>query len=172
MDRFALTLVPLVLLAACGGDEPTEETVATPEPSERVANEPDPDRMPAPNADGVDTIDYSGSYTFTGIDGSHFTLTLDKEAGTYEYVSPDGTTSGNYKKLDSGRIAITNFDGSAGYFSIAPGALYRLADATSPFDEIDLGRMYRRSDYVADAGPGAALPSIVTTNTVADKREK
>ena len=153
MLRFAVALVPFGLIAACGSDEPSAP--AAPEPSELIAQKSDPAQMPAPIADGADRIDFSGSYTFTKIDGSLLTLTLNKDAGTYEYTSPDGTTSGTYEKFDAGRIAIADFDGRVAYFSIAPGALYRLAQANSPFDEIDLGRMYRRSDYAAKAGSGA-----------------
>ena len=156
MHRFALALVPLALLSACGSEDATPDAPAVAEPSELAAKEPDLAQMPNPSADGVDAVDYSGSYTFIDLDGSRSTLTLDKDAGTYKYVSPDGTTAGKYRRLDPGRIAIEDFDGTVGYFSIAPGAVYRLSGAGSPFDEIDPGRMYRRSDYAIEAGPGVA----------------
>ncbi|RIV89733.1 hypothetical protein D2V17_05545 [Aurantiacibacter xanthus] len=165
MIRFALVLAPLALLAACGGDQPGEDAPMMDEPSELAVRKPTPAQMPTPSADGADSVDYSGSYTFTRLDGSQSTLTIDKNAGTYEYVSPDGTTSGRYRKLDGARIALAGFEGGEAYFSIAPGALYRLAEKNSPFSEIDPGRMYRRSDYVAEDGPGAVAPSIATAAT-------
>ncbi|OYX47309.1 MAG: hypothetical protein B7Y87_01580 [Sphingomonadales bacterium 32-64-22] len=162
MHRFALALVPLALITACGSDEPAADAPMGAEQSGLVAQNPDLAQMPYPSADGVDTVDYSGSYTLIDLDGSRSNLTLDKDAGTYEYVSPDGTTAGKYRRLDSGRISIENFDGSIGYFSIAPGAVYRLSGAGSPFDEIDPGRMYRRSDYAVEAGPGVATSPVDT----------
>ena len=162
MHRFALALVPLALLTACGSDEAAPDAPMVAEQSEPAVKKADRVQMPSPSADGVDTVDYSGSYTFIDLDGSRSTLTLDKDAGTYEYVSPDGTTAGKYRRLDSGRISIDNFDGSIGYFSIAPGAVYRLSGVGSPFDEIDPGRMYRRSDYAVEAGPGVATAPVDT----------
>ena len=170
MHKFVLALAPVALLAACA-DEPTEEMVDTPDATGLVSNEAEPGEMPAPTADGVETVDYSGSYTFTGLDGSQSTLTLDKEAGTYEYDSPAGKKSGTYQRLDSGRIAIEDFDGRAGYFSIAPGALYRLAEETSPFDEIDPGRMYRAAEGEVEGDVVGEVTASGVTNSVADKRE-
>ena len=160
MHRFALALVSLALLAACGSDEPSADAPMVAEQSELAAKKPDRVQMPFPSSDGVDSVDYSGSYTFIDLDGSRSTLTLDKDEGTYEYVSPEGKTTGKYRRLDSGRIAIENFDGSVGYFSIAPGAVYRLSGEGSRFDEIDPGRRYRRSDYAVEAGPGVATSPL------------
>lgn len=174
MIKFALALAPVVLLAACGSGT-DENTAAAPDPTGLASNEPDPAELPAPSADGVDTIDYSGSYTFTGLDGSESTLTLDSEAGTYEYVSPGGTTTGTYERLDAGRIAIEDFGGRPAYFSIAPGALYRLAEETSPFDEIDPGRLYRRTEgAMPSVGADNAQAPVASgsTNSVADKRDR
>lgn len=169
MPKFASALIPLALLAACGSKESAEQQVAAPEQTAALAKEPYPAQMPIPSADGVDTVDYSGSYTLTGVDGSQSTLTLDKDAGTYEYASPEGTTSGKYERLDAGRIAITDLDGSAGYFSIASGALYRLSGKSSPFDEIDPGRLYRSSDYGAQAERGEVEPSATSTESPSGK---
>ena len=165
MIRFVVAVVPVALLAACGGDQPTGDAPMAGESRELAVTNTSPAQMPTPSPDGVDSVDYSGSYTFTSLDGSQSILTIDKAAGTYNYATPNGTTSGRYRKLDAGRIALADFDGREAYFSIAPGALYRLAEKSSPFNEIDPGRMYRRSDYVPEGGPGAIATSLATAET-------
>ncbi|WP_137680740.1 hypothetical protein [Aurantiacibacter suaedae] len=171
MHRFALALVAsLALVSACGGEEPMQDRPQKAGLSELAIKQPAPGQMPSPSAEGVDSVNFSGTYTFIDLDGSRSTLTLDKDAGTYEYVSPDGSSSGKYRRLDASRIAIADLKGSVGYFSIAPGAVYRLSGPSSPFDELDPARMYRRSDYAVEAGPGVATSPVDTSESPVESR--
>lgn len=166
-NLFALTAIaPLALLAACG-DAPVEDEDVALDPAGLGLESPDVAAadMPQPTENSVETVDYSGDYTFTGLDGSESTLTLDKEAGTYSYKGPGIESSGTYETLDGSRIAIEDFDGRAGYFSIADGALYRLADENTPYDTIEVNAMYRRNEGVPSVAPDAS------TNSVQDKRD-
>lgn len=147
-------LAPFALLAACGESTPAEQVepepmdpmgLATPETS-AVQEVPD---------DSLESVDFAGDYTMTGLDGSVSTITLDPEDDSYEYTAGDGTTSsGTFSRMDDGqRIMIEDFDGREGYFAIGDGAIYRLPDADTGVDEITVTGMYERADPT-DMGDG------------------
>ena len=161
----AVTLPVALGLAACGDTTPAGE--ATPEPVEETAMPLDevPVNLPQVPANSLTTIKYYGNYSQDGEDGKS-TLRLNED-DTYEYTAPDGTvTSGKYKRMDdNNRILIEDFDGKAGVFSIADGAIYRLENEDSMPSEITVEGMYRKDDTDMQGGPGA------TTNTIADKKD-
>jgi hypothetical protein len=159
---------PLALLAACGDSTPADE--AEPTALDEVAPTQDLAAasidMPEVPANSLASVDYPGSYAMTDAEGRTSRITL-RDDDTYDYTGPDGTSrTGRYTRLDDGsRIMIEDFDGRAGYFSVADGAIYRLEGESTPYNEITVTGMYRRENApVPEGGPGA------TTDTVADKR--
>jgi len=162
---FALAAAaPLALLAACGDSTPAEE--AGTEPMDNVAADASRagETRPVPVA-SLEGVDFAGDYRLADESGQTARITL-RDDDTYDYTGPDGTTrSGRYSRTEDGRrILIEDFDGQAGYFSVADGALYRLSSADAPYDEVADSPTYRR-DFppMPSGGPG-------TVDTGAEKR--
>ena len=100
-----------------------------------------PVALPKVPADALATIDYAGSYAHGT---THLRLNGDK---TFELTKNDGTiVTGNYTELaDGSRIQLDDFDGGKpAWFSVGNGALYRLADGTVPYDQVDEAEVYNR----------------------------
>ncbi len=158
--------VPFFMLAACGDSTPAEQ--ADPEPANTMGlATPEPAAMPEVPDNSLSSVDFAGTYTMTGLDGSLSSITLKPDDDSYEFTAGDGTkSSGKFQRMDDGRrIMIEDFDGRAGYFAIADGAIYRLPDADTGVDQITVTGMYARQNGTApQGGPGA------TTNNVQDKR--
>ena len=136
---------PLALLTACGEGPVTQEDVAVDAPGMGLEAATTLDELPEPVEGGVETLDFSGTYTMTGLDGSQTQLILDKEAGTYTYVGPAGNAQeGTFETLDESRIMVEEFGGRPGYFSLADGALYRLGGEDSAYDDVSAGSVMVR----------------------------
>jgi len=182
LNRIALAAAPLALLAACGGGQDEEavpadggETGSAGEAGTAAAGTAGAATaasgmagadMPPVAGNALDTVDYTGTYALEGPGGARSTVQLHREDNSYTYRdSTGGQRSGTFRRVDSNRIAIDDFDGRTAYFSVADGALYRLHDEATPYDQVTVEGMYRREDGpVQEIGPGA------TTDIVADER--
>ena len=136
-------VAPLAMLVACG-EPPVEEEEVALDPAGLGLEETQVEgEMPQPTENALETIDYSGTYVFTGLDGSESTLTLDAEDGTYSYEGAGGTSeSGEYETLDGSRIFIEEIGGRNAWFSVADGALYRLPNEDTAYDDVDPGSIW------------------------------
>lgn len=168
----ALTAVaPLALIAACADNSSADtDEVAVEDMDMGLETQPSPAAY-SPPSDNVAAQDYSGSYTFTGLDGSETTLTLNSEDSTYSYSSPGSTEplTGSYSLADN-RIEIADLsDDGPSYFSVSNDALYRLADDTRLYSDTDGSTIFVRAargdDGVQSVAPDASV------NSVADKRD-
>ena len=142
-------VAPIALLAACGDSAQDD---AGPEPMDTMGLQtPQPETMPPVPENALATVDFAGSYTMTGLDGSVSRIVLDAEDDTYEFTGGDGsTTSGSFARMDDGsRIMIEDFDGRDGYFAIADGAIYRLGSEDTSVEDISATGMYQREDSAA-----------------------
>lgn len=151
---------PLALLAACGEPPVSQEDLVVEGAGSGLAPDAiDPANLPQPTEDSLETVDFSGSYTMTGLDGSQTHLTIDKEAGTYEYSGIAGAeASGTFERLGGSRIYMEDFAGRPGWFSVADGALYRLADENAPYDAVSAGSVFIRDTPPGGAGAAAEQP--------------
>ena len=170
-------IAPLALLAACG-DAPVEEEDLAVEQAGTGLEAPVDQASYAPPSDAVDGMDYSGDYSFTGLDGSESRLTLNSADNTYTYTAPGMTEprTGSYTLADN-RITIADLDdrGTA-YFSVSNDALYRLADETRPYSDTEGSTIYvrgnRNTAAAAVDSPGVdSVAPDASTNSVADKRD-
>ncbi len=144
---------PLALLAACGDARVGEEELATEEVGMGLETQPSLEDLPQPSENSLETVEYSGTYMMTGLDGSETQLTLDQEAGTYTYIGPAGNeTQGQFETLDTSRILIEDFGGRPAYFSVADGALYRLAGEETAYDEVSAGSVMLRNGAATQMG--------------------
>lgn len=163
-------VAPLALLAACGDSGTTDEAAVT-EPMETgLADTPTPASY-APPSDALDTMDYSGSYAFTGMDGSQSTITLNSADNTYTYMAPGMTEArtGTYTMANN-RIEVTDLDERGpGYFSVSNDALYRLADDSRAYSDTEGSTIYVRAQ--ADDGQVGSNAPGASVNSVADKRD-
>lgn len=154
-------LPPFALLAACGESTPVDQV--EPEPMEAMGLEAaEPAALEAIPENALETVDFAGDYTMTGLDGSVSTITLNPDDDSYEYTAGDGTaSSGNFTRMDDGRrIVIEDFDGGPGYFAIADGAIYHLPDAETGVDQITVAGMYERADASAPEGERNAVDPL------------
>ena len=149
-------VAPFALLAACGDSTPAEQ--AAPEPMDTMGLEtPDPAAVTPVPENSLESVDFAGDYTMTGLDGSVSTITLNPDDDTFEYTAGDGTTStGSFTRMDDGqRVMIDDIDGRPGYVAIGDGAIYRLPDADTGVDEIAVTGMYERAGTPAPASDPA-----------------
>ncbi|RDC59006.1 hypothetical protein HME9302_00183 [Alteripontixanthobacter maritimus] len=134
---FAALAPAALALTACGGETATDEgevTTADAEAtSDTVVASGDED-FPEVVADARNTVNYAGTYSQTGTDGSTTSLTLNDD-GTYTARDAAGMeTNGTYNWYsDNSRILIKEGDQNRVY-AIADGAIYQLADADTPTD--------------------------------------
>lgn len=152
-----LAVAPLALLAACG-DEPEE-------PVEPVDAEMTADTTAAyedgPATRLADAGDYSGTYTYTGEDGTRRSVTINSADNTYRYTDAQGAEqSGTYTPADDGyRFRIESFHGGPGWFTIRDGWLVRLpGDSEVTADTVVTGERYAREDsavFSVEPEPGS-----------------
>ena len=143
-----LAAAPIALLAACSNeaektDDTATEEVAAADTSATGSYEDGPATALA------DAGDYSGTYSYSGDDGTSRNVTLSSSDTTYRYTDADGTEqTGTYTVLDDGyRFRIDSFYGGPGIFTIRDGWLVRLNDDTPvTADTVVTGERYQRGD--------------------------
>jgi hypothetical protein len=143
----AAVAAPLALTLGACGDSVTDERVV-PEESETQPEPAVPVDLPDVPARVITTIDYPGSYARTESGGSETRLRLDAD-NSYVLTRADGTTvSGTYSRTEDGtRLRLENYDGGPAYFSAGTGAIYRLADENTPYDQVTAeGRFARDAE--------------------------
>ena len=145
----ALAAAPLAVLAACADSTPVDEV--EPEPMEAEAV-PVTIELPEIPANSLTTINYVGVYSRDG----RTRLRLNEDL-TYELIRPDGTSvTGTYSEMEDGsRIRLEDFEGGPAWFSVGNGAIYRLPDETTPYNEITAEGEYKRE-------PDRPAPSLAT----------
>lgn len=154
---FAIIAAPLALLGACGEARVSEEELEVERAGTGLENVAmDPADLPQPMENSLETVDYSGNYTMTGMDGSQTRLVLDQEAGTYTYYGVGQLeTTGTIEELGGSRIYLEDVAGRPAWFSVADGALYRLPTEDTPYDEVSTASMFLRDDPGSLAGGNA-----------------
>lgn len=153
--RIIIVAAPLALLAACGEGRVSEDDLAVEDVGMGLETPPNLAELPEPTENALETVDFSGTYMMTGLDGSETRLILDREAGSYTYVGPAGNEqTGAFETLGGSRIMIEDFGGRPGYFSVADGALYRLAGEDAAYDDVSAGSVMLREGGAAAMGAG------------------
>jgi hypothetical protein len=155
-QAFVIATIPLTLLAGCAKSSPASEA-PTPEPLATTTEAPvaAPVKLPAVPANSLETIDYPGTYSH----GSDI-LRLGSDM-TYVFTKGDGSVvTGNYSELpDHVRIKLDDFDdGQPAWFSIASGAIYRLANENTPPQQVTADGEYIREPDVPSAAPVTPIP--------------
>lgn len=143
----AAVAAPVALTLGACGDSVTDERIV-PEESETQSEPAVPVDLPDVPVRVITTIDYPGSYTRTESGGLQTRLRLNAD-NTYVLTRPDGSTvSGTYSRTEDGtRLRLENYDGGPAYFSAGTGAIYRLADESTPYDQVTAeGRFAREAD--------------------------
>ena len=156
---------PLALLAACGDDvddvEAPDTETATTMSTDTAADTATSENMVATRLD--DASDASGTYTYTGADGSANELTVDTTAGTYSYRTTDGTErTGQYERSHDGyRFLVGDYNGGPAYFTFSNGELVRLS-ANRPItsEMVVEGERYTRSDKPFSREPEIGSPVV------------
>lgn len=150
MRKFTILLAaaPLALLAACGDGADEEAAAETDMAAETTATEtaePD-DAAPVKIADAGDV---SGSYSFTGDDGTTRSISLDATDTTYSYTDDEGVEqSGTYTVTPDGyRIYLTDYYGSPGWFIYRNDALDLIRTDFEVTPDVTItGERYQRDD--------------------------
>ena len=160
-------IAPIAMLAACGDDAETVDTMEAPEVETTTEADTVSDDSQATDVTPStieDAGDFSGTYNFTDSTGTPRSVTLDSAAGTYSYTAENGETrTGNYTVADDGyRFTIEDYYGEPGYFTFWEGNLVRLPDDTAlSGDTITVsGERYARDDAPFSRDPELGSPVV------------
>ena len=145
-----LAAAPLALLAACG--DKAEEAGSTAADDTAMATA---DTIPAATEDAPgpatalkEAGDYSGTYAYTGDDGSKRDITFNASDKTYSYTATDGTKkTGSYTWTPDGyRVLVNDYYGKPTYFAFRNGSFYELpANVALNADMVVQGNRYARA---------------------------
>lgn len=154
-----LAAAPLAMLAACADSTPVDEVEPEPMATDAV---PITIELPEIPVNSLVTIDYPGVYSRDG----RTRLRLNEDM-TYELIRPDGTSvAGTYSELEDGsRIMLEDFEGGPAWFSVGRGAIYRLPDESTPYDEITAEGEYKREPDRPTATVAPPPPTPTSTPT-------
>lgn len=152
-----LAAAPLALLAGCADSTPVDEVEPEPMATDEV---PVTIELPEIPANSLTTIDYPGVYSRDG----RTRLRLNEDM-TYELIRPDGTSvTGTFSEMEDGsRIRLEDFEGGPAWFSVGNGAIYRLPDETTPYNEITAEGEYKRELDRPTPAPAAPSPEPTAT---------
>lgn len=142
-------IAPIAMLAACGDNE-VENEAMTAENAEMTTEMTSPVEPQPAQATTLDEAgDFSGTYDYTGEDGTSTSVTLNSEDDSYEYTDAEGEVrTGNFTRLDDGyRLRIEDWNGAPAWFTISQGDLIRLQQDSSVTSDITVeGERFVRSD--------------------------
>ena len=169
-----LAAAPLALLAACGDKADDTDTAAADDTAMADVDTATTagDDTPGPATWLKDAGDYSGTYSYTGDDGTKRELTFNSADKTYSYTAADGTKkTGTYTWADDGyRVLIDDYYGRPTYFAFRNGSFYELPANVALTDEMVVtGNRYVRADGDSEVfSREPELGSSVVPETVKD----